>query len=407
MNNFWDLVRFEYKKIYMKKSTWIAMVLFVVGIVFSCFGVIIGNEYVDGIPVRSHYESMKIDREYDRALAGKEINADLIMDAAKAYQNVPVGDTIRYTETNEYQTHARAYSSIYGIIRTIYNKTAVPVFGYEELQNISPEMAGSFYNYRSSKIKETIEKSSVSNQVKEKLITLDKKVVKPFVFEYYGGYDRFLVLMYTTGLICAFIIAFLIAPIFSGEYQGCDQIILSTKNGKNTLIKAKLFTGFSVTTGLVIAGILLTYIPCMLIYGFDGANTVIQLKYSLITLPLTIGKLSIICSICVFFACIVVGAITMVLSAKLKSPFLVITIITGLIFIPMFIQASNNILPLYRLYLLLPSSMMEYINMIDPVCYEIFGAVLQPYVVMPTVALFISMLLTPFAYRGFKYHQVE
>ncbi len=60
MNNFWDLVRFEYKKIYMKKSTWIAMVLFVVGIVFSCFGVIIGNEYVDGIPVRSHYESMKI-----------------------------------------------------------------------------------------------------------------------------------------------------------------------------------------------------------------------------------------------------------------------------------------------------------------------------------------------------------
>jgi hypothetical protein len=232
-------------------------------------------------------------------------------------------------------------------------------------------------------------------------------VTKPFVFEYFGGYDRFITLMYTTGLITAFLVAFLIAPIFCGEYSGSDQMILSSKNGKNSLIKAKLFTGFSLTTIISIVGTLLTYLPCMLIYGFDGRNAALQLKIPLCTLPLTIGWLSFISFVCVFFACILIGAITMLLSARIRSSFVVITISGSLIFIPMFIKCTYNFMPLYKLYLLLPSNMMIYTNMIDPTSYEIFNLVIQPYVIMPMFAVFVSVILMPFTYQIFRNHQVE
>lgn len=407
MNNFWDLLSYEYKKIFIRKSTWIALLLFVFIIIFNCFGTIIGNEYENGVPVRSKYDSMNMDREYERALVGKEINADLIMEASRAYQKIPVEKSLQYTITPEYQKYARPYYPVYGLIRPIYNKTVVANFGYQELQTITFDIANSFYDYRSVKIKDTTENYPVSNKVKERILALDQRVKKPFVIEYFGGYDRFVVLMYTTGLICAFMLAFIIAPIFSGEYHGVDQLILSTKNGKKSLIRAKLLTGVSISISVIVIGTLLTYIPCMIVYGFDGANAALQLKVPLSTLPLTMGQLGIICFVCVSFACVLIGTITMVLSAKLQSSFIVITISGALIIIPLFIKCSYNNLLLYKLYLLIPTNMMEYMNMIQPLGYGVFGYLIPPYIYMPMIALFVSAILMPFAYKVFENHQVE
>lgn len=85
MDNFWDLVKFEYKKIWIKRSARIGLIIFVLIIIFSCFGTITGKEYVEGVPVRTHYDSMKMDRKFERALSGKEINLNLIMEASKAF----------------------------------------------------------------------------------------------------------------------------------------------------------------------------------------------------------------------------------------------------------------------------------------------------------------------------------
>lgn len=409
MNNFGDLVRFEYKKIFMKRSIWIALFLYIFTIVVSCFGVLIGNEYRDGVPGRSNFESMKMDREYERALTGKEIYSDLIMETSKAYQKVPSEKSVQYTNTEEYQTYARPYSAIYGIIRPIYNKTVSSDFSYQDFQKITPDIAGALYDYRIEKIRDTVENYPVSEGLKEKIIALDDKVVKPFVFEYFGGYNRFIALIHTTGLISAFLVVFLVAPIFCGEYHGCDQLILSSKNGKDSLIKAKLLTGFSITAIFTLLGILLTYVLCMLIYGFDGKDAALQLKIPLSTLAITIGQLSIICAVCVFFACIVLEAITIFLSAKMKSSFIVITISGALIFIPTFINPPYNIRILHQLYLLLPSNMMLYVNMIDPIGfgYDVLGHIMHPYIIMPVFAIVVNMLLMPFSYKAFKYHQVE
>jgi hypothetical protein len=309
----------------------------------------------------------------------------------------------------EYKRYARQYSAIYSVIRPIYNRTVKPDYGYEDLKMITPKIAESLYDYRIQKIKDTIDNYPVSKEMKEKLIAMDDDVVKPFTYEYYGGYDRFLNLTDLTGALSAFLIVFLIAPIFCGEYRGCDQLILSSKNGKNSLIKAKLTTVFSITAILSLSGLLLTYLLCMLVFGFDGKNAAFQLEVALDNFAFTMGELSMICVVTIFFACILSATITMFLSAKINSSFIVITISSALLIIPLFLKPSiGNRLYMY-IYYLLPSNMMKHFNITDPIGFgfTILGHVVYPYIIMITFAIFTSALLIPFSYKSFKHHQVQ
>ncbi|MEG1947412.1 MAG: hypothetical protein RR139_10000 [Lachnospiraceae bacterium] len=61
MNNFWSLVGFEYKKIFVRKSVLIAVLLALIATIFSVFALVIGNNPNTGI---SNYEEMLIDKEY-------------------------------------------------------------------------------------------------------------------------------------------------------------------------------------------------------------------------------------------------------------------------------------------------------------------------------------------------------
>ena len=405
MNNFWNLVGFEYKKIFMKKSVWFAIILSVITVVWSCFGLVLGQEYIDGKPVRSGYEGMLMDREFGRALSGRAIDGKLIMEASKAYQMLPTNEP-RYSITKEYQKYARPYSDIYGFVRTIYNKTIVSSFGHVELQNITEEQAASLYDIRKEKIKETTLSYELNERSKEKINTLDKKVKKPIIYEYMAGYDRYFSLLYTSGLIAAFLIAICIAPIFAGEYKGADQLILSSKNGKKSLIQAKIFAGATIAVFFTILLCLITYFACMFIYGFDGANGALQLKVPLSTLPLKVGEVAILFSICVLFACIFFSVITMLFSAKLRSSFGVIIVMSLILIVPMFVSVPVYFVTIYRMSMLLPSNMMEFWNIISPMFYEIFGLSIEPYIFMPIFAALTSIIILPFAYKAFKNHQV-
>lgn len=406
MNNFWNLVGFEYKKIVMKKSVWIAFAVAILTAGFSCFGVIIGSEYAEGVPVVTKYESMVMDRDYARRLSGREVNTELIMEAVKAYQKLPVNEE-RYTMTEEYQTYARAYSEIYGLVRLVYNKTLVPDFRHENLSKLTKEQADQFYEFRSRKVVGNIKSLPLNENSKEKLLTLDEKVEKPFIFEYTGGYDRYLALLYTSGLMAAFLIAIYIAPIFAGEYQsGSDQLILSSRNGKKSLISAKIFTALSLTAIITSFISAITYFGCMLVYGFDGANAPLQVKLPLSTYPLSLGETALIFTVCILFACILVASVTMFLSSKFKSAFGVIILISLLLIVPMFINVPQRIASLYKLSMLLPSNMMGLWNITSPMLYEVFGASIEPYIFMPIVSTLVSIAVLPFAYKGFQKHQV-
>lgn len=67
----------------------------------------------------SNYAAMVKDRGYARALAGRALDGDLLMEAATAYAQIPEAE--KYQETPAYLTIARPYSGVYSVGRVVYN----------------------------------------------------------------------------------------------------------------------------------------------------------------------------------------------------------------------------------------------------------------------------------------------
>ncbi len=404
MSSFWSLAGFEYKKILRKRSVQVALLLAVIVTAVSVGGTLLGSSYVDGEVYESNYEAMVRDRAYAHALTGRELNGELIMEAANAYTQIPESD--KYQDTAEYQTFARPYSGIYSISRTVYN-TESRRFNMEDFQELTETQANQLYEARRDKQVRLVEATNMSDKAKEKVLALDAQIKTPFTFSYTDGYTRFFVIIYTFGLTAAFIMAICVAPLFSGEYTtGADQLILASKHGKNKLIGAKLFTGFSLAAAICLALTAVGYFLSLLFFGFDGANAPLQLYMPMSPYPLTMGQTALILVFCTFFACLMTAAITMLLSARLKSPFGVIILVGLLLIVPMFINAPETNITLYNLFHLLPTNMMAIWGAAAEIQYELFGLVIRPYVFLPMFAAAISTLLTPFAYRSFKNHQI-
>jgi ABC-type transport system involved in multi-copper enzyme maturation permease subunit len=404
MSSFWSLVGYEYKKILHKKSVMIALLLAVIVTAISVGGTLFGNSYIDGEVFESHYDAMIKDRAYARSLAGREINTKLIMETVHAYSQIP--DKDRYIDTPEYQSLARRYSEIYNISRTIYN-TSSRRFNMVDFQALTDKQAEQLYSIRRERQAQIVEETVMSDKAKEKVLALDARILAPFVFSYTDGFTRFFALIYSIGLLAAFIMAICISPLFSGEYtSGADQLILASRHGKHRLIQAKLFTGFSMAAAICLVLTAITYILSMLVFGFDGWDSPLQLYRTMSPYPLTMAQTALLLAICIFFACLLTTSVTMFLSAKLKSSFGVIILISILLGVPLFISVSYERIGLYNLFHLLPTNMMKFETVTSPIHYELFGLVLKPYVFLPSFAAAISILLTPFAYRSFKNHQI-
>nr|WP_246542863.1 ABC transporter permease [Fusibacter paucivorans] len=387
-----------------RKSTWIVFFLAIIATVISVSGTLLGNSYIDGEIYESNYEGMTKDRSYARSLSGQAIDHKLIVKAVDAYSKIPGSDS--YHDTTEYQTFARPYSAIYAIVRTVYN-TESKRFNMEDFQKLSEEQVEQFYALRRNKQVQLVEATSMSDKAKEKVLVLDAKIMTPLIFSYTDGYTRFFVTVYTLGLVAAFAMAVCIAPIFSGEYAaGTDQLILTSRHGKNKLIAAKLFTGFSLAALICAVLTAVDYILSLSLFGSDGADAPLQLYSPLSPYPLTMGKTALILAVCTLFACLMTAAITMLLSAKFKSPFGVIILVGLLLIMPMFVSISERNIVLYNLFQLLPTNMMPYWTVTNGILYELLGLVIKPYVFMPIFAIVISMLLAPLAYRSFKKHQI-
>lgn len=212
--------------------------------------------------------------------------------------------------------------------------------------------------------------------------------------------------MNAIALIICFICSVCLAPLFSGEYTDrMDSLILASKYGKNKIICAKLFTGISFCMLLSTIYTFASYITVMTAYGWDGSNAPIQLYDPMLSIPFTMGKAAFLYSLIVIFANMLSSSLTMVLSAKLKNPFLVIVIMTVVTMAPCFINASENKLWLYHLFNLIPSQMFNIYNVINDYSIGLPGMIIQPYILLISFAIAASIVLLPLAYRSFKNHE--
>lgn len=400
MKEFWNLVSFEYKKILFKRSVQVTLLLSILVTAFSVTGTLLGSSYVDGMPTESNYNASLKDRAFARALAERPLDGNLIMDAVDAYKKIPIA--AKYTDTEEYQTIARPYSEVYRIVRSVFR------FNMENFQALTPKQADKFYEVRREWQEQLIGETYMSARAKEQVLDLDSQIKTPFIFSYTDGYSRFFVIVHTLGLIAPFAMAICLAPLFSGEYTSrADQLILSSKLGKNILIAAKLFTGFSLAAIICLVLLGLSFGLSLVFFGTDGVDAPLQLYIPLSPYPLTMGETTLLLAICAFWACLMTAAFTMLLSAKLTSPFGVIILISTLLIAPMLGSVSEQNLFLHNLYHLFPTQMSSLWSIVTSgIQYELLGLIFKPYLFLPLFATIVSVVLIPFIYRSFRDHQI-
>lgn len=196
------------------------------------------------------------------------------------------------------------------------------------------------------------------------------------------------------------------APVFSGEYQaGTDAVILSAKYGKTRLTTAKIAASLLFGTAAFILHVVVACGLPLAAFGIDGWNLPLQIANTTVPYPYTFLQAVLINIGIIYLVLLAMIGLTLLLSAKMKSPYLVLIILVPILFIPMFLT-PNGTTGIYNLLLfLMPyrSAMPEFDKYIS---YQFGGLVLDVITVRAVFYAILTVIMLTLARLGFKKHQV-
>lgn len=406
------LVKYEFLKILRKKSTLIVMAvsLILTGFLFGL--PIIQYQTYNQAGVIKGTEGIAYEKEQYADLSvplSEEYIAETIRDVQELFVNP---DNIGY-DGNEQFLIGDAYwngvaprEKLLNLIANAYSKPN-EILGYNNLPDLDIKDAAFFYQTMEGKIQTLLNNPSrkLSDEQKEYWGSMAGKVDTPLQYGYYEGWEviisSFELLMFALLAVCI-----VVAPVFSGEYQaGTDAVILSAKYGKTKLTTAKIAASLLFGTAAFILHIVVACGLPLATFGADGWNLPLQIANTTIPYPLTFLQAALINIGIIYLVLLAMVGLTLLLSAQLKSPYLVLIILVPILFIPMFLT-PNGTTGAYNLILfLLPyrSTMPEFGRYIS---YQFGGLVWDALTVRTILYAFLTVIMLPLARLGFKKHQV-
>lgn len=406
------LVKYEFLKILRKKSTLIVMAvsLILTGFLFGL--PIIQYQTYNQAGVIKGTEGIAYEKEQYADLSvplSEEYIAETIRDVQELFVNP---DNIGY-DGNEQFLIGDAYwngvaprEKLLNLIANAYSKPN-EILGYNNLPDLDIKDAAFFYQTMEGKIQTLLNNPSrkLSDEQKEYWDSMAGKVDTPLQYGYYEGWEviisSFELLMFALLAVCI-----VVAPVFSGEYQaGTDAVILSAKYGKTKLTTAKIAASLLFGTAAFILHIVVACGLPLATFGADGWNLPLQIANTTIPYPLTFLQAALINIGIIYLVLLAMVGLTLLLSAQLKSPYLVLIILVPILFIPMFLT-PNGTTGAYNLILfLLPyrSTMPEFGKYIS---YQFGGLVWDALTVRTILYAFLTVIMLPLARLGFKKHQV-
>lgn len=158
-------------------------------------------------------------------------------------------------------------------------------------------------------------------------------------YGYSDSWEEYLYGMKQVAIIISFLIIVVMAPIFAYDYQnGTETIIMTSKEGRNLLIKAKLAVGFLITNIVTLYFLSVQIILYAFYFGLTGWDTSIQVgnltffQHS----PINVNYLGLaILNILVLIASYnLIMVLTFVVSAESKNVFHTIIIVLILYALP-------------------------------------------------------------------------
>lgn len=406
------LVKYEFLKILRKKSTLIVMVASLLITAFM-FGLpILRYQTYNQDGVIKGFAGIAYEKEqaekYSVPLTDEYIT-DTIREVQQLFENP---DNVGYDGYEQFLIDSAYWDGIaprehlLGMIAKNYADPNESV-GYNALPDLDISGGTDFYGARQEKIEKLLNASSreLSEEQKAYWRDMNSKVDEPFTNGYYEGWEiiisSFELLMFALLAVCI-----VIAPVFSGEYQaGTDAVILSAKYGKTKLTTAKiiaayLFGALAFTLHIVVA----LGLP-LAAFGFDGWDLPLQIANTTIPYPFTFLQSVLVNLGVVYLVLFAVIGLTLLLSAKMKSPYFVLIVLVPVLFIPMFLP-PNGTSGAYNLTLFLLPYRSTIPEIGKYISYQFGGLVLDVFSMRAILYTVLTAVMLPFARRGFKKHQV-
>ena len=406
------LIKYEFLKILRKKSTLIVMAasLILTGFLFGLpimqfqtynqDGVIKG---ADGIAYeKGQYADLSVP-------LSEEYVAETIREVQGLFENP---DNIGY-DGNEQFLIGDAYwngvaprEKLLNLIANTYSKPN-EILGYNNFPDLDINGGASFYQTMERKIQNLLNNPSrkLSNEQKEYWGSMAEKVDTPLQYGYYEGWEviisSFELLMFALLAICI-----VVAPVFSGEYQeGTDAVILSAKYGKTKLTTAKIAASLLFGTAAFILHVVVACGLPLAAFGADGWNLPLQIANTAIPYPLTFLQAVLINIGIIYLVLLAMVGLTLLLSAQMKSPYLVLIILVPILFIPMFLT-PNGTTGAYNLTLFLLPYRVAMPEFSKYISYQFGSLVLDTLTIRAILYVFLTVIMLPLARLGFKKHQV-
>jgi len=407
------LIKYEFLKIIRRKSTLIVMTISLLATAFL-FGLPIMQYQTynqDGV-IKGMAGIRYAKEQYEKLSV--TLTEEYITDTIKGYQqlyenpdNVGYDGNERFIIGDAYWNHIAPRENL--LTTTIgfnYDRVGQRT-GLNKFYDMDLQNGANFYQRRIEKIEELLNAPTrgLSENQKEYWRNMSHKADTPLQYGYYEGWEviftSFELLMFAILAVCI-----VLAPIFAGEYQaGTDAVILAGKYGKTKLITAKIISSFLFGALAFTLHIIVAFGLPLMAFGTDGWNLPMQIWNTIIPYPLTFLQATLLNSVVVYLVLFALIGITLFLSAKMKSPYLVLMVIVPVLFIPLFLS-PNGTTGLYNMIAFLLPYRATTAEIGRFVSYEIGGFVIDVHVMRAVLYAILTLMTIPFARIGFRKHQV-
>ncbi|WP_150272815.1 ABC transporter permease [Paenibacillus tepidiphilus] len=411
------LTGYELRKLIRRKSTLFGLLGILIVSVLSTVVPIFSEKSYDANGEVKGLASIAAEKRYAASFKG-ELTPEVFSQVVSRYQQILSHSTkvtdggISYMSNEDFY---KAYPEwpVLGFLRTGFSPATE--YDYFVVDTLTPEKAATFYEQRTAYIESYLEQNPEGNAYsdvdKATFRQMNEKIAVPLKFDYTKGWYYPLVNSSMFFLIACFVLSICTAPVFSGEYQsGSDAIVLSTRHGRGKLIRAKIGAAFLFSSGMFLLGWLVTLGLSLSVYGTSGWNSSFQTldtRYLHSPYPITVLGAFLLTTLIGWLACLAIVSFTLLLSSRMRTPFSVIVWSVVLLFAPLFIPQGKS--PLFnQLLALLPGRQTQVFDTFnDYDLLHVLGLRLTMPAAIGWTALCITVLLLPFAWRGFHRHEVS
>ena len=418
-----DLVRFELKKLLVRRTSLIACA----GILVMLCGIMTLNivqtktvsdtgEVLSGTAAiayqkeraASHEGVLTVERVHDEVAAYQEL----------AFSKVDPADVSGLSDQAAYTLMNQAYDE--DEFRAIYDTYYSYLFSpwregalepYQVAAQLDDGAADGFYEAIADKLQRTLDDGMGGTWVysdSERAYWTEKQdaVGEPLAYGYAGGWGDVLACL---GFFAFAMVAVCVAltPVFAGEYQDrTDAVLLSSRYGRSKLVAAKIIAAFAFATAYFALATLVIMGAALAFFGAEGGDLPVQVLSLGIPYDLTMAEATWTAVGIAYLMTLGFAALTLLLSSKLRSQLAIFVACAALIFLTGMVPSGGNAVLLHALYLFPLNALVDQVLFNALVSYEVGPFVVDLVGLLVCVYALVLVVCVPLAARAFRRHQV-